>query len=543
MKKMPLLLLIPVILLFPKSGFTTTYYVDKNHPSSSNANPGTSVNLPWSTIQHAADVLTAGDTVFIRNGTYYEHVEPVNSGDSITGYIIYSAFPGEHPAIDTTSVGGNHNGFVIYLKSYIKLLGMEVRNWWDNGIMVNASDHIEISDCEVHHCGGSIGMGEGTHDFELNNVVMHHFILFGFDASPAGGDPCCNGVFNDCVAYTGQDTTQNVDGFALGHGTQSNFVFNRCKVYDVFDGFDMSSRNTTLNRCASYNTWNAGFKLWQSNIRLVNCLCYHNQGAGAYVAWSGTPKAVTLQNCDFVGATTFNVWIENSQDTLNMYNCIIAGGDNIALAFEQMGTDNYHGDYNVFHNNDPGRAITVGYTDEFTLNDIASGAWTAYSSEDAHSIVSNNPDSDLFINSAVWDLQLRYNSIAIDAGTNTNAPSEDYDGYPRPYGATTDIGTYEWHPGMGINIQNFIPGLFNIFPNPVDENITISTDICESGEYTLSLLDYTGKEIFCFYKGKIVKGNFTKTYNLSNISDGIYLLTLSSDNFSGTFRLIKNKTY
>ena len=93
-------------------------------------------------------------------------------------------------------------------------------------------------------------MAAGTHDFELNRVKLHHFTMLGFDASPSGGPPCYNGVFNDCIAYTGRDPEQNVDGFALGHGDQHDFTFNRCVVYDVFDGFDISARNTTLNRCS-----------------------------------------------------------------------------------------------------------------------------------------------------------------------------------------------------------------------------------------------------------------------------------------------------
>ncbi|MGH8652475.1 MAG: cellulase family glycosylhydrolase, partial [Gammaproteobacteria bacterium] len=41
-----------------------TYYVDTNHPSASDSNPGTEV-LPWKTIQKPANMLVAGDTVYI----------------------------------------------------------------------------------------------------------------------------------------------------------------------------------------------------------------------------------------------------------------------------------------------------------------------------------------------------------------------------------------------------------------------------------------------------------------------------------------------
>ena len=420
-----------------------TYYVS---PSGNDSNPGT-IDQPFKTIQHAADVAVAGETVLIRDGVYNEHVEPANSGDENTGYIVFSAYPDEKPIIDGDGIKTANNGFVIAQKSYFKLLKLEIRNWNDAGILTDDSHHIEISDCEIYEVGGGIEMMNGTHDFELNRVKMHDFTLYGFDASPAEGDPCYNGVFNDCIAYTGRDPDQNVDGFALGHGEQENFTFNRCIVYDVFDGFDMSARSTTLNRCAVYNCWNAGFKLWQDNIKLINCLSYHNP-ANAYLAWSGEGglRTVTFKNCTFMDATTFNIWIENTQNGLNMYNCIIAGGDNIGLAFEQMGVDNYHGNYNVFHNDNTERAIAVGYTDEFILDKIAGGAWNTYSGEDANSLICTDPNSQLFSDLGEWNLRLRDGSIAIDKGTDDDAPSEDYDGEPRPFGEGYDIGAYEWYP-------------------------------------------------------------------------------------------------
>ena len=48
------------------------YYVA---PTGDDANPGT-LDYPWQTIQHAADILVAGDTVYIRAGTYSEQVIP-----------------------------------------------------------------------------------------------------------------------------------------------------------------------------------------------------------------------------------------------------------------------------------------------------------------------------------------------------------------------------------------------------------------------------------------------------------------------------------
>jgi len=158
--------------------------------------------------------------------------------------------------------------------------------------------------------------------------------------------------------------------------------------------------------------------------------------------WDGEPGTTTLQNCNFVDGQTWNVASENAGDSLHMYNCILAGGDNIGLAHDLTG-NNYQGDYNIFHCGNPTRAIVSG-ENEFSLEQIAAGDWTAYSGQDAHSLVAFDPDTQLFRNLSAWDLHLREGSIAIDNGTSQGAPSEDYDGNPRPQGAGYDIGCYEF---------------------------------------------------------------------------------------------------
>ena len=157
--------------------------------------------------------------------------------------------------------------------------------------------------------------------------------------------------------------------------------------------------------------------------------------------WDEEPGTTILQNCTLMDAQTFNIWVENSADSLQMYNCIVAGGDNIGLAFEQMSSGNYKGDYNLFHNDSADRAIVVGYEEEFSLNQFE--AWRSYSGQDSHSI-STNSVKELFVDSDGFDLHLFAASPAVDHGTNTGAPFYDYDGNVRPQGTTCDIGAFEY---------------------------------------------------------------------------------------------------
>ena len=83
-------------------------------------------------------------------------------------------------------------------------------------------------------------------------VLAHDFDLYGFDVSPGDSD-CYNGVFWYCLSHTCRDPDQNVDGFALGHGTQHDFWLYRCEAYDVYDGIDISSRDTLIERCSAHH--------------------------------------------------------------------------------------------------------------------------------------------------------------------------------------------------------------------------------------------------------------------------------------------------
>ena len=417
------------------SGYGATYYVA---PAGDDSWAGTEV-APWRTIQHALSEAAAGDIILVREGTYAEHIESVRAGTGGAPIVVSSA-PGETARIDGTASAWSTG--VVIIHDYIHLVGLEVTNWSSTGIWVQGAGYTEIQDCVVHEASYGIGLGAGAHDFLLERVEIYRFDLYGFDASPSGGPDCHDGTLRDCVAHTGRTPGQNVDGFALGHGNQSGFEFIRCETYAVYDGFDISADNTTLSQCSAHNNGNAGFKSWADGVALVNCIAYGNDVCNLELDWDGDPGTTTVWNCTFFDAPVFNVWVENAGDTLGLYNSILAGGDNIGLAFEQYATPSYVGNHNVFHNRNASRAIAVGYTDEFSLADIESGTWTTYSGQDGSSLVASL-EALLFADPSAPDLHLAVGSPALDAGTDVGAPAIDFDGTPRPQGSAHDCGAYE----------------------------------------------------------------------------------------------------
>ncbi|MCP3682748.1 MAG: DUF1565 domain-containing protein [bacterium] len=102
------------------------YYVSK---SGSDSNPGTK-EQSWRTVQKAANTLTAGDTVYVRAGTYYidGQIIPKYSGE-YGKPITYAAHPGETVTLDGSNTDYNFRGLIyINQKEYIVIDGFRIQN-------------------------------------------------------------------------------------------------------------------------------------------------------------------------------------------------------------------------------------------------------------------------------------------------------------------------------------------------------------------------------------------------------------------------------
>ncbi|RLJ08460.1 MAG: hypothetical protein DRP13_02355, partial [Candidatus Aenigmatarchaeota archaeon] len=144
------------------------YFVDQNHPNASDDNPGTE-ELPWKTIQHAANLGISGDVIIVKDGIYHEEgalypsssirgIKPQNSGTE-ENPIIYKAYPGHKPIIDQNY---QYIGFYLFDKSYIVIDGFEIRNSNNAGIRTGGCNHIIIQNCHIHHVNGSAGSNVGA---------------------------------------------------------------------------------------------------------------------------------------------------------------------------------------------------------------------------------------------------------------------------------------------------------------------------------------------------------------------------------------------
>ena len=166
-----------------------TYYVST---TGSDSNLGTK-SEPWLTIQHAANTVKAGATVYVFGGVYKESVNFPQSGTA-SEPITFQSYPGETAVIDGTGVsccGSSGTQGLINIVgslSYITVSGFEIRNYTTSnendvpvGVWITGSGTgIRILNNRVHNItttseanGNALGMAiYGTSKTPITQLVI-----------------------------------------------------------------------------------------------------------------------------------------------------------------------------------------------------------------------------------------------------------------------------------------------------------------------------------------------------------------------------------
>jgi hypothetical protein len=121
-------------------------------PSGSNSRSGT-VNSPFKTISYGESRLKAGDTLYVRAGTYNETVSISGiSGGTTNKPTVISAYKGEEVIIDGNGFNiGAGSALVRSSNNYTQFIGLTVINSNQSGIMLDRdANYSKISKCVVH---------------------------------------------------------------------------------------------------------------------------------------------------------------------------------------------------------------------------------------------------------------------------------------------------------------------------------------------------------------------------------------------------------
>ena len=404
------------------------------------------VDQPWRTIQHAADLLEAGETVTIMEGTYYEQVIPRNSGTA-SQVITYRASPGDEVNLDGTGVSLAADDvvglFEISGKSYITVSGLRVVNVgpYDNnvGILANNSNFIRIENNYTYNTASS-GIGV----WNCSNITI--------DGNEV--ELACNDGEQECITVAITDTFEIMnnhvhhggpgtiggegidakDGSSNGkiHHNHVHHLTDRLGIY--VDAWDKHTHDIDIYQNVIHDiSNNEGITLSSEsgglleNIRVTNNIAYNNDLSGITLSANGDSpthpmRGIYIINNTFVGnggpiwgggievenEDLENVVIRNNICSQNRYYQIIDFSLSTAVSIDHNLIDGFRGELD----------------EEVRGTDFIEG-------------------DPLFFNATGFDFHLLTGSPAIDSGSAVEAPAVDFDGAPRPNGSGFDIGAYE----------------------------------------------------------------------------------------------------
>lgn len=120
-------------------------------PDGDDRNNGT-ISSPFQTVQKALNVVSAGQTIYLRNGTYTASLKFKKSGTK-GNYITLRNYPGEKPYL---TMKNGVNGAILHLAGhdYIKIEGLEIGGFSSaiaQGILLDGDEnHVIIRNNQIH---------------------------------------------------------------------------------------------------------------------------------------------------------------------------------------------------------------------------------------------------------------------------------------------------------------------------------------------------------------------------------------------------------
>lgn len=417
-----------------------TYYVAN---SGNNSNNGLSVSSPFQTIQFAADLVQAGDTVFVSDGVYSgfdlrdvlgTSTAPVVFKASGNSVLINQNGPIREDAINVEDCAyiiidgficndmvGNGNGIRIVTSDFCIVRNNRCDNNAERGIFTGFTDDILI---EHNVCTNAVG----EHGIYVSNSSDRPVIRYN----------TCSGN-NWAGIHLNGDLSAGEDGIIHDPEIYGNRIFDN----HLGAGINMDGVLDAViyNNLIYDNHSCQGIVLFQIDGAIVS------SGAKIY---NNTIIVPTDGRWGILLHDGANVNTE-------IYNNIILNLHSYRGCIGLWSTTQFTSDYNILND----KMSTVG--DDGAV--ISLSAWQALGL-DAHSQLAD-PMTSIFVNPATFDYHLLSTSQAVDAGTSMVASvvQTDFENLIRPWGAGFDIGAYE--EGSVLSIGSETWPLVSLFPNPV----------------------------------------------------------------------------
>lgn len=468
------------------------------------------LDAPWATIQKAGDTLSAGDTAYVRVGTYNARVVINVSGSAVGGYITIRNYPGESPIIDGTGliVGEGWDQLILIdSKPYIIINGFELKDFttaeqYHNpiGIFVTgSSNNIELRNLKIHNIEANFDNG----DKWMDGADAHGIAVYGTEGTEAlriHDITIDNVEIYDCVLGSSESLVLNgnVDGFVVSNSV----VHDNNNIGMDFIGYEGKCPNEDLDRARNgivrdnnvYNISSYGNPSYWGGKDWERCAdgIYVDGGTNILIDRNiSTNNDIGIELAsEWKGKTTDYITVRNNFVTKSYMAGLMMGGYdkkrgstayckivNNTFYKNSICEDGYWGEihfqyavhYNELYNNlvwaGPVGGVHFGssfrgatgnsidYNTYYTTNPETTWVWnTSWISsfadwQDEGHDTNGQFANPLLIDPENGDFHIPSNSPAKDAGTNSADHGDyDLDGEARIYNIIVDAGADEYHP-------------------------------------------------------------------------------------------------
>lgn len=378
------------------AGQATVVYVDDDNT----AGPWTGTELePFQYIQNGINAVAAGGTVRVKPGTYYENID--FSGKSI---VVQST-----DGCEVTTIDGNASGSVV---SFISGEG--------NGAVLEGftlTNGTGTDDGSSRFCGGGVYCNNGSAPILRYNRITQNTVSYD------GAGIWCG--FNDDNEDTLQIYNNRIYANECADGSAASWGGGIALTY--FEKTVLIYNNLIYhNLCRTYSA-GGGIGVWEcSDVQLINNTIFGNDvdeyGGGGMVMENST---VTSKN---------NIFWNNIAPS--------GKGHEIALFDDITGPENI---LNISYSMVEGNYADI-YNEGGTIN---------WGPPMVNAAIESDPQFEDPDHPTDPDLHLTRGSPCINRGTNDGAPANDFDGDPRPYKGTVDIGADEFTDSHKLDADRF----------------------------------------------------------------------------------------
>ena len=508
-----------------------------------------SITAPFASLQKAGDLVQAGDTIFVHQGTYYNsqygngdiwknNVLLYLNANGLPGqYIVIMPYPGDHVILKSD---GKHNILVKY-SSYIKIQGFEFEGVGTQITQSMADDAWGLYKDEngnIHDLAAELGIdindpsirgtviskpvlnnikkpsyynGHGLVCARSHHIIFTENIIHDFPASGLRADK------SDYVTITNNEIYHNSYWTSVGVGALTIATSEVRPAGDTYDGVKIKILKNYIhdneNRLISWNPF-------KDFINMVI-----DEGSGIFL----TRNADTYSNGYFL--------IANNISNINGASGIVIHKTNRAIV-----------EYNTVYkngNDNDGRAGGIGLNsvqDAEIRNNIAYARpdhWALYKNGGTltnvnvnNNVVYNENGSEpclrnltvtnlieadpQFVDIANNDFHLSSTSPAISFAIATTYTNDDFEGNLRD--ALPDAGALEFLVG---SINKAVTKSFQFYPNPVNKQLIIKG--LNAKKHTIRIYDLSERMIF---KQRIKPVSNDVLITLDFLKTGIYSLDI-----------------